>query len=439
MKGSQVVTNISIIGAGSAAFSLSVIRDLCLTPNLHGSTVHFMDVSQERVDLAHGLCLRYAKEVGAKLDLRKTTDRREALNGTDFVINTALAAGHDRLDEGWAIGIKHGYRFGGSFHIMHDEAFWVNFYQFRLWDALVADMIELCPQAWHLLVANPVLAGVTYLTRKYPQMKVVGHCSAAAAFYGLAKTLGLDREGLTFEIVGVNHHAWLTKGYYRGEDIFPMLERYLDQHAETDKPCGDLSPVHVDLYCRFGVYPLILEGDPWWYHSDPAWDMKKQAASRSLSTRRAKTMAELREVARDPSIKITDRFPPKASGVQMIPIIESIACDIPRVLVDNIQNTGEFLPGIPKDFEAEIPFLVSKRGIQGIQTCGLPHALMARILHERVAPVNMELDAYERGCKESLLQLILMDPWTKSEEQAKALLEDVLSLPYHKELREPYH
>jgi hypothetical protein len=31
-----------------------------------------------------------------------------------------------------------------------------------------------------------------------------------------------------------------------------------------------------------------------------------------------------------------------------------------------------------------------------------------------------------------------MDPWTRSEAQAQALLEDILALPYHEEMRQHY-
>ena len=123
----------------------------------------------------------------------------------------------------------------------------------------------------------------------------------------------------------------------------------------------------------------------------------------------------------------------------MVSILESIACDIPRVLQVNILNRGSYVPGIPQDFEVEIPALCSKRGVEGIQTDGLPAALLAHTLRDRVACVGVELEAYQKGSKEMLLQLILMDPWTRSESQAKALLEDILALPYHAEMRAHYH
>ena len=121
-----------------------------------------------------------------------------------------------------------------------------------------------------------------------------------------------------------------------------------------------------------------------------------------------------------------------------MPLIESLAFDVPRVLQVNILNTGSYVPGIPQDFEVEVPALVSKKGIQGIRTTGLPKRILSYLLRDRIAPVEIELEAYESGDKDMLLQLIMMDPWTKSEEQARKLLDDILSLPYHEEMRRHY-
>lgn len=46
------MTNIVIIGAGSATFSLRVITDLCLTEGLHRSRVTLlMDVDKRRLEM----------------------------------------------------------------------------------------------------------------------------------------------------------------------------------------------------------------------------------------------------------------------------------------------------------------------------------------------------------------------------------------------------
>ncbi|HXF60286.1 MAG TPA: hypothetical protein VNK95_01635 [Caldilineaceae bacterium] len=446
-------SKIALIGAGSAVFSLNLLRDLCLTPTLHDSLICLMDIDEARLEAVHELGQRYAAELGVRLHLEKTLDRRQALQDADFVINTALTAGHQRLRDGLAIGKTHGYRFGGSYHVMHDEAFWINFYQLRFFESITQEMLTVCPNAWHIMVANPVLAGITFLGRKYPEAKVVGLCHGFSHVYQLAKLLGLEREHLTFEIPGVNHFVWLTRAYYRGEDIFPLIDKFLETQAEEFwrtrcRPSSGLGPAGFDLYRRFGAFPI---GDtctpgggawPWWYHTDAAteqrWLEDPDGWWHHYFRHGEEEVAEIRQVSQDKSIRVTDYFPPEKSNEVIVPMVESLACDIPRVIIANVFNRGHFVPGVPADFEVEIPTLVSRRGIDGIQTHPLPAALQAYILRDRVAPVNVELEAYATGSRQLLRELILMDPWTRSQEQADALLDDILALPYHQEMREHY-
>ena len=445
-------TKISVIGAGSAVFSLSIIQDICLTPNLQGSTISFMDIDRSRLDASHRLCQRYAAEVGIQLDLCKTTDRHESLDGADFVINAALVSGHRAMREGWQIAKKHGYRFGGSYHIVHDEAFWINYYQFALFEDVVHDIMAICPNAWQLLIANPVLAGTTFLARKYPQHKFVGLCHGFGGVYRLARALELDPKRITFELPGVNHFIWLTQFYHDGQDAMPLIDRWIKEKApeywKTCHPSSSLGPKAVDLYRRFGAWPIGDTGNPgggtwpWWYHADDAtekqWNEDPTEWYEGYFRHTAASVAEIARMAADESVRVTEHFPAEKSGESMVDIIESLACDIPRVFIVNIPNRGELVPGIPEDFEVEAPALVSKRGIEGIRTNGLPAPLISYVLHDRVAPVNLELAAYEAGSKELLLQLIMMDPWSRSEKQARDFLDEILSLPYHNQMREHY-
>ncbi|MBA3450025.1 MAG: hypothetical protein H0T18_02295 [Chloroflexia bacterium] len=443
---------IGIIGAGSAVFSLGLIRDLCLTERLHGCTVRLMDIDESRLTAISRLCQRYAEETGAGIETIATNDRREALHGADFVINTALVTGYERLRAGWEVAARHGYRFGGSLHVMHDEPFWVNAYQLRFFDRVVQEVRELCPEAWYLQVANPVLAGITWLGRRYPDVKMVGLCHGFAGVYKLADALGLDHDHLTFEIPGVNHTVFLTHAYHDGRDLFPMIDTWIEQEApsywKTCPPSDYLGPVAIDLYRRFGVFPI---GDtcnpgggswPWWYHTDAAterrWQEDPGAWWERYFTRSAQRVAEIERAALDESRPVSEVFPPEHSGEVMVPLIESVACDIPRVLIGNVLNRGDFVPGIPRDFAVEIPTLVSKRGIDGIQTGGLPSAALAHIWRDRVSPVTIELAAYEEGSRERLLELILADPWTTSLAQAEAMLDEILAMPEHRMLREQY-
>jgi alpha-galactosidase len=255
-----MAVKISIIGAGSAVFSMSLINDMVRTPGLADSTISFMDIDKDRLDTAYLLCKRYADERGIRLTLEKTTDRRQSIKGADFVINTALAGSHSRLREGWDVARTHGYRFGGSLHIIHDEAFWVNYYQLRLMEDVVKDILELAPKAWFVLVANPVQAGTTYLKRKYPQLNMVGMCHGSNGVYGVTGRMGMEREHVTFECPGVNHFVWLTKLFYKGVDALPALDKWVNEKSEEMfKTCGTCcheGPKPVDLYRRFGAFPI---------------------------------------------------------------------------------------------------------------------------------------------------------------------------------------
>jgi len=442
---------ICLIGAGSGCFSLTIIRDICLTPNLEGSTIIFMDINKERLDASYSLCSRLADEMGINLTLEKTMDRHEALKGADFVINTALTAPHERLREGWEIAKKHGYNFGGSYHIMYDEAFWINFFQLRFFESLTKDIMEICPQAWHLMVANPVLAGVTYIRRKYPESKLVGLCHGYNAVYDVAEILGFEKEHITFEVPGVNHFVFLSEFYYKGENAFPILDRWIEEKSEEywkTNTYDALNPKLVDIYKRFGVLPI---GDtaswsgaswPWWYHSDSEiekrWAQEPEKGWNGYFDGVAENAKRINEFAENSKLKVTDEFKPEHSRDPMITVLESLACDIPRVIITNVQNTDEYVWGIPRDFEVEIPTLVSKKGIQGIKTNRLPRNVIAHTLRDRVAPVELELEAYEKGSRELLVQLVLTDKWTKSEKQANELIDDIFALPYHEEMRNHY-
>ncbi|MEM2151849.1 MAG: hypothetical protein QW241_01860 [Candidatus Bathyarchaeia archaeon] len=378
----MVKVKVSVIGAGSATFSLALIKDLCLTPNLEGSTISLMDINERRLNAVYALCRRYADEMKIKLNIEKTLSREESLKDADFVINTALVVGYSGYREGWNIGFKHGYRFGGSYHVMHDEGFWINFYQFKLFESIVNDIFDLCPDAWYIQLANPVLAGTTYLGRKYPKLKFVGLCHGFTGVYHLAETLGFKRENITFEAPGVNHFIWLTRFYHKGEDAFPILDEWIEKEApkywERCPPSDDLGPKAVDLYKRFRAFPI---GDtctpgggswPWWYHVDDETERRWNENPRKwwsfvLEPPKEDPVESLLKVAEDPTVKVTSVFPPEKSGEIIVPLIESIACDIPRIFIVNIMNAGNFVSGVPENFEVEVPALVSKRGFRELE------------------------------------------------------------------------
>ena len=444
---------ISVIGAGSSVFSLDLIRDLCISEYLKDCTISFMDIDSERLETAYLLCKRYAKELCSKIKIEKTTDKLESLKGADFVINTALHVNYELWKRGWNIAKTYGYRYGGSLHIMHDEAFWINFYQYRLMESVYEDMRRVCPNAWYLLVANPVLAGITYLKRKYPESKIVGLCHGCNGVYHVAEVLGFDREDIQFEMSGVNHMLWLNHFTWKGKDAFPILEGWIKEKGEAyGESCSysdGMGKKAVDLYKRFGAFPIGDTGNPgggsWgsWYHTDKETERKwNEDPDRWFKEiyfeANERIVREMKEAAENNAVKVTEKFPPHKTTEPMVEVIESIAFDVPRIIYTNIQNDGEYVPGVPRDFEVEIPTLVSGRGIQGIRCKKLPKGVIAHILRDRTAPVEAELAAYETGDYNMLLDLVLMDPWTQNEEKARKFIDEILSQPELWEMKEHF-
>ncbi|GAI97421.1 unnamed protein product [marine sediment metagenome] len=139
---------ISIIGAGSAVFSLRLVGDLCKTKGLSGSSVSLMDINKKRLNAVHNLAERYASESGANLKFEKTTDMKQSIKDADFVINTALVGGHEGLDASRKVGEKHGYKRGidsQEFNMVSDYPTLSNYNQLKFFLDVAHSMEEICP------------------------------------------------------------------------------------------------------------------------------------------------------------------------------------------------------------------------------------------------------------------------------------------------------
>ena len=440
---------IVLIGAGSVVFSISMIKDICLTKNLAGSEVCLVDISEKRLDNAYKLCTRYAKELGTELTITKSTDRLEALKDADFVVNTALACNHERMNDGIRVAEKYGYHYGGSLHIMHDEGFWVNFYQFKLIEDVYLDTRKIAPGAWYIILSNPVVAATTLLGRKYNDPKVVALCEGPNAVHRLFKQLEFDEEYVSYELAGCNHYIWMTKLTYKGEDAFPIIDKWIEENGDNpEKAVGELCPKVIDMYKTFGAIPIgdtfIAGGGTncWWYHSDKETEAEFRETPKKMWDDYwndcDKSVEKIDKYVQDESIKLTEIYEPVHSDEIIIDLIEALACDVEKKLVVNLINDRNYVPGIPLDFNVEIQAICNKNGIAGIATHNLPRAIIGHIIADRVGPVEIELEAMRTRDEELLVDLVMMDHQTKDRKSARALVDEILNLPWNGEMKEYY-
>ncbi len=437
---------ISIIGAGSAQFSMSLVRDVCLKEGLRGSTVCLMDVDKERLDLVHGLARRFRDELKADLKLEKTLEREEALKDADFVINTALVGGHSNAEAERLVGEKHGYHrgvgLGGYFH------------QLQLMLSVAKDMEDACPDAWLIQAGNPVFDGCTLMTRE-TKTKVIGLCHGHHGAYRIASVIGIDPSKVTFQAPGVNHCIWLTDFRCDGEDAYPLIDGWIEEKAEEywstwdGSPLdGEMSRAAVNLYRIFERFPVgdTVQQNPtfaWWYHADDqamrkwfnkhggflsktGWDYYLEGLSKHID--------RMNRLYNDPSTPVTSEFPPKASNEQHIPIIDALVNGNEAKYQVNVPNKGA-LAGFADDVVVEVPGLVSGRGVQPVQVGQLPKRLTLQILGTCVHRMELGLEAFLSHNKEALVNMVLWNHKTRSYEQAEKAVEDLLALPFNEDLK----
>jgi alpha-galactosidase len=443
-----VTQKISIIGAGSAVFSLALVKDLCLTEGLSGSHVCFMDIDRERLDMIDALGRRYAEELGSGLTFEKTLDRAVALDGANFVINTAAV--HDEyVKHNIRTTIdKHGYFYGGRMRLLY--------YQIDLMLSIARDMEQICPDAWLIFAANPVFEGTTLISRE-TAIKTVGLCHGHYGYRTIASTLGLDPDKVTFQAPGLNHNIWMTHFIYEGADAYPLLdewieneaEAYWNEHEATGTHDTQMSRAAIHQYKMYGLMPI---GDTprrsgWWYHTDPEtklqwffppWGGPDTYGARAVTREsKDKRIARMTEAAYDPDISLVDLFGSARTREQHISIIDGLVNDNEYRAQVNVRNDGA-LAGIPDDVAVEVPAVVNRNGVQPLRVQPLPQKVMLECILPNWLGMERSLYAYKNGDRSVLLYEVLDNHQTRSYDQALAMLEDYLSLEPNQEMHGHY-
>ncbi len=452
----MVKVKIAVIGAGSIAWSATLIRDLCLTKSLWGSTIVLMDINKERLDLIYTFAKRYSSEVKADLNFEKTMDRREAIKEADFVINTAMAGGHQYYEKMRAISEKYGYYRGINsveWNMVSDYHTIWGYYQFKLMMDIARDIEELSPDAWLLLLANPVFEGTTLISRE-TKVKVIGLCHGHLGYIEISKVLGLDLEHVEAEAIGFNHVIWMTKFKYKGEDAYPLLDEWIDKKAEeywrvwyqkqTNPFDIQMSPAAIDMYKRYGLFPVgdTVRGGTWKYHWNleikkkwfgPTGGPDSEIGWRLYLEGHEKRINAIAKAIQDQTVPLTKLFPPRRSHESVVPIMDSIANDRKGVYQVNILNKG-VISGIPDNVAVEVPAEVDSKGVHRIPVEGLPKRIMKYVIYPRMLRMEWALEAFLEGGRDLLFDWLIVDPRTKSSEQVEKTIDAILSLPGNEEM-----
>ncbi|MGC9002195.1 MAG: alpha-glucosidase AglA [Dictyoglomus sp.] len=460
---------IAIVGAGSIRFSLQIIGDIAKTPRLNGTLISMVDVHEERLNASYILAKKYIEELEADLRFEKTKSLEEGIEGADFIINTALPfpQGHEdgfiKYDLITQIGEKHGYYRGIDSQELNMVSTYtyglISYYDLKLALDIAKAMKKYAPSSWLLQTANPVFE-ISQLLNRLTDIKVVGICHGFHGVYEVFNSLRLDPKEVDWQVAGVNHGIFLNRFLYRGKNAYPLLDEWIEKEAQNWEPKNpwdlQMSPAVIDMYKFYGMLPIgdtcrngtwkynyNLETKKKWYGKFGGIDneIERPKFHEELRKGRRKIIELAKEVEKDKSIKLMDIWPElfnrdKLSGEQHVHFINSVTGGGNSRLILNVPNRGT-ISGIPDDVVVEIPVWVDESGIKHEKIePDLTHRIKIFYLIPRILRMEWALEGFISKDVKVLEEILIRDPRTRSYEQVLSVLDEILSQPFNKELRD---
>ena len=87
------MARIVLVGAGSVEFTRNLLGDILSSPALRSSDIALHDIDPDRLRTAERMAHWTADALGANPTVTAHLDRREALEGAQFVVNTIQVGG----------------------------------------------------------------------------------------------------------------------------------------------------------------------------------------------------------------------------------------------------------------------------------------------------------------------------------------------------------
>jgi alpha-galactosidase len=362
------MTVITFLGAGSVVFTRELLADILSFDELRGVTLALHDIDPERLETAEAIARRTADQLGAGPTITASLDRRTALAGADYVINSVQVGMHAATVRDFEIPARFGLRqtigdtlgIGGIFRGLRT---------FPVLAGIAADMRELCPDAWLLNYTNPMAMNIGYLAAVAPDLKAVGLChSVYWTVHDLCELIDAPFDEVDYTGAGVNHQAWLLRWEHLGEDLYPRLDALLADDAQLRRR------VRMDMYLRLGYFPTETsehssEYVPWYLHHDaeierlriPVGDylgISEQNLADYATTRAAMLAGKPLDLSRQAT-----EYAPQ--------IIHSIETGQRRRVHANVANRG-LISNLPEGYAVEVPCVVDRLGVRPERVGALP-------------------------------------------------------------------
>ena len=424
---------IALIGAGSVVFARRLTVDILSWPELADGTIALMDIDAESLDVMGQLAQRMVREQGLPTEIVVTEDRRQALDGADYVITSIDVGGRELRERDVAIPQQYGvYQTvadtigpGGVFRALRTTPVLVD---------IARDMEELCPRALLLNYTNPMNINM-WAIGEATSVPTVGLCHSVQGTAGqLARYMGVPYEDLAYWVAGINHQAWfleLRRGTYRGEDLYPLLREKLEDAAVYAQ-----DRVRFEVFRHFAYFVTessrhMSEYTPWFRRTAELRDRFTPAGGGGKAVevpggdaaRRAEHFDDIRE-----ELRSTEPLPFQRTHEYCSFILHAIETNTPFRFNGNVPNEG-LIANLPAGCNVEVPILADNAGLHPCAIGDLPEQCAA-INRTNVNVQELAVAAILNRDREAVYQAIALDPLTTTQcslDEARRMTDEMFA------------
>jgi len=422
MAGAKIV----VIGGGSYLWSPRMMQDLVLEEGLEGSTITLMDIASEPLQLMLKLGEKIIRRAKTDSKIEGTTNRREALEGADYVILTISTGGFETMKHDLDIPLKYGVYQpvgdttgpGGISRALRNIPVVVD---------IAKDMEDLCPNAWLINYTNPMTTLCRAVNRT-TKIRTIGLCHELfGTLHWLQEALHVENESdIHVKIAGINHLVWILDLRIKGEDGFPLLKRYMESRGDSILDRGRVA-VNLELFKVFGCLPVAAarhtsEFFPY-FLTEETQAGKKFGIKLTTIADRVRRAAKERENA-EKMVRGERPLRLVKSEETASRIISALANRKDEVHVMNLPNRGQ-VANLPRDAVVETYGVVGARGACGMEVGDLPLGVL-NTLYPHVVKYELTVEAALTGDRNLALQAMLTDPLIRNFESASKMLDELL-------------
>jgi alpha-galactosidase len=433
---------ITIIGAASTTFGPKVLRDILNHPQVGGATFRFVDINEERLAIYDALARRLNEVLPDPVTIESTTERADALPGSDYVIISVDTGHYKTWEMDFTIPVELGVRQvtgelggpGGLFHSLR---------QIPLHLEIARDIADLCPEAMVMVCSNPLNRICLAMERCADVGQIAGLCHGAemALYLYLNRVLGIDGDDMEITAAGTNHFTWILDLRRRstGEDLYPLVKERLAQIESGKQP---LSRKLLEVY---GYFPACLDDHfgeyvPYAYEfcglegtdfagsleqEEKRWQYLRDLAEDKVQWGKYEEYVGDQAVFSE-ELRLDDFFKPRSwADTLAFPIIAAIESHtLHRMPAVNLINDG-IITNLPPDVFVEAPAVVDGSGIHPLCIGALPKPL-ASFCRRDIDQMELIVEAAVKGDRNLVLQAMLLDPVIDSVRVAEQVLDEMM-------------